>query len=85
MNITSEIGIGNEWFLTTHFKLHGSEMKINQFFIPTRIDSVFLKLQIFRYHLMLDFFNGIIVTKKSKHSFKVIFGLGGTRHKIWGY
>jgi len=76
--VHSEVGFGNDSFLSTEFEEGNKEYRVNKFVKPKRIDDYYLRIWICKTVFILstnDFFK---IKKKDKSKFKFLFGIGGT-------
>ncbi len=76
--VYSEIGFGNESFLSTEFEEGKKEYRVNKFIFPIILKEVYIRLWIFNFTLSISFFEGISFKKKDRFKFKFLLGFGGT-------
>jgi hypothetical protein len=76
--IYSEIGFGNETFLSTEIEEGTSEYRVPKFLIPKKILGVYLRFWVGRRVLILSSKNGIVWQRKEKTKFKILFGIQGS-------
>ncbi len=75
--VYAEIGIGNESFLSTEFEEGKKEWRVKGFKPPKKVTSFYIRIWIFKRVLVISFFNGMFLRKKTKNKFKFVLGLGG--------
>jgi len=77
--IYAEIGIGNKSFLSTEIEEKNKEFRIRTFIFPEKLKEIYFRLWVFRFVIILSFFKGIFLRKKSKNNFKFLIGFGGVQ------
>lgn len=75
--IYSEIGFGNESFLSTEIEEGRKEYRIKRFILPQKIDSFYIRIWIFKNVLILSSNSGFEITSKNKNKLKILFGIAG--------
>jgi hypothetical protein len=78
MKIFTEIGIGNDTFVSTEFEDENGERRVAKFIKPANIKSYYLRLWVFKIVYILSTSDGFEMTKKDKNNFKLVFGISGT-------
>jgi prolyl-tRNA synthetase len=76
-NIFTEIGFGNESFLSTEVEEGDSEYRVKGFILPEKIKGVYLRFYIGKKNIILSSKNGLVIKKKEKPKFKILFGIYG--------
>jgi hypothetical protein len=76
VTIYNEIGIGNDWFLSHEIEIGDTETR-HRGWHPIHLTQIYFRLWIGRRVLILNSKNGLVLQRKSKNRFKLIFGLAG--------
>ena len=77
--VYSEIGSGNESFLSTEVESVDGEYRIPKFILPKKIQEVYFRLWFFKKVLVISVHKGIKVENKDRNKLKILFGIGGRR------
>lgn len=75
--VYSEIGFGNDTFLSTEIEEGENEYRIPKFVLPNKIKSLYFRFWIFKTVFILSTNNGFEIKKKDRNKLKIIFGIGG--------
>ena len=75
--IFAEIGFGNDSFLSTEIEKGSEEFRIPKFIKPKAINDYYFRIWIFKTVIILSTKDGLVVKKKDKNKFKILFGIGG--------
>ncbi|UJF35733.1 DUF3977 family protein [Paenibacillus hexagrammi] len=71
-----EIGIGNTWMVRTEIELSdGSEFEQKGIIMPIIFRSFYLRIWLGKTVIIVDSREGLKRMKKTRHAFKLIFGL----------
>lgn len=81
-DIFAEIGFGNETFLSTEVEEGDFEYRVKGFILPEKIKGMYLRFYIGKRNIILSSRNGLVVKKKIKAKFKVLFGVYGKSKEI---
>jgi len=76
--IFTEIGFGNDTFLSTEIEEGNKEYRIPSFVLPKEIDDLYFRFWIFKKILILSTKDGVKIKNKERNKFKIIFGVGGS-------
>jgi len=76
-DIFAEVGFGNETFLSTEVEQGDDEYRIKGFILPEKIKGIYLRFYIGRRNIILSLRNGLVIKKKDKSKFKILFGVYG--------
>lgn len=77
MKLFSEIGFGNDSFLSTEFEEGDKEYRVPKFIKPQKITSFYFRLWLFKTVLILSTNRGLEIKKKNKNKLKILFGISG--------
>lgn len=75
--IYSEIGFGNDSFLSTEIEKGKKEYRINKFVKPRKIYGYYLRFWVFNKVLVISTNEGIKLFTKNKNKLKILFGIQG--------
>jgi len=75
--IFSEVGLGNESFISTEIEKGKKEYRLPKFIKPKITNGVYLRVWIFKKVLILSTYSGIKVINRNNNKFKLILGLEG--------
>ncbi len=81
-DIFTEIGFGNKTFLSTEVEEGDFEYRIKGFILPEKIRGIYLRFYIGKKNIILSSRNGLVIKKKEKSKFKIIFGIYGISQNI---
>lgn len=76
--VYSEVGFGNDTFLSTEIEKGKKEIRKKGFILPKKIREFYLRIWINYTVLVISTKDGLKLKKKDKERFKLIFGIGGT-------
>lgn len=76
--IFSEIGFGNDTFLSTEIEINDTEYRISNFIKPKIINDYYIRVWIFKTVFILSTNSGFKITQKNKNKLKILFGISGT-------
>ena len=75
--VFTEIGFGNDTFLSTEFEYGDTEHRVPRFVVPDKVTEVYFRFWIFRKVFILSSKNGLVIQNKDRNELKILFGLGG--------
>lgn len=75
--IYTEIGIGNESFISTEIEEGDKEERFPKFIKPKKIDEFYFRFWIFKKVFIISTKDFIKLKTKTKNKFKIIFGIAG--------
>ena len=75
--VYSEIGLGNDTFLSTEIEKGKNEIRKEVFILPKRIREFYLRIWINYTVLVISTKDGLKLKKKDKIRYKFILGIGG--------
>jgi len=75
--IYSEIGFGNDTFISTEIEEGDNEYRIPKFIKPQKIKGCYLRFWIFKKVFILSTNNGFETTNKNRNKIKILFGISG--------
>ncbi len=75
--IYAELGFGNESFFSTETEERNKELRERKFIMPNKLEEIYVRLWIFKLVLIVSFFKGIKLKRKTKIKFKLVLGFGG--------
>lgn len=73
----SEIGFGNNSFLSTEIEDGKREYRISKFLIPKKILGIYLRIWILEKAFIISSKDGIKLQNRDSRKFKLLFGLDG--------
>jgi len=76
--VYSEIGFGNDTFLSTEIEKGKTEIRKKGFILPKMIREFYLRIWINYTVLIISTRDGLKLKKKDKIRYKLIFGIGGS-------
>ena len=77
-NIYTEIGFGNDTFLSTEVEDGESEYRIPRFKLPEKITQIYFRFWVGKKVLVISTFDGFKIQTKNRNKLKILFGIGGT-------
>lgn len=75
--IFAEVGIGNETLFSTEFEEGENEYRVPKFVLPKKVESLYLRIWIWKTVYIFSTNNFFEIKKKSRNTFKLIFGISG--------
>jgi hypothetical protein len=75
--VYAEVGFGNETFFSTEIEEGGREYRIPKFQKPGKIESLYIRLWIFKKVFILSTNHGFEVKSKDRNKLKILFGVSG--------
>lgn len=76
--IYTEIGFGNDIFLSTGVEQDDVEYRISKFVLPKKIEDVYFRFWIFKKVFIFSIPEGIKIKTENRNNLKILFGVGGT-------
>lgn len=75
--VFTEIGFGNETFLSTEFEEGESEYRVPKFILPKKIKGFYIRIWVGKKVFFFSTMNFFEIAKKDKNKFKLLFGIRG--------
>mgnify|MGYP001568671748 CR=1 FL=1 len=73
----SEIGFGNNSFLSTEVEDGKNECRVSKFLIPKKILGIYFRVWILNKVVIVSSLEGIKLQRRDKSKFKLLFGIDG--------
>lgn len=73
----TEVGFGNETFLSTEIEEGGREYRIPRFLLPKKIKSCYFRFWIFKKVFIVSTNHGFEIKNKDRNKLKMLFGISG--------
>lgn len=75
--VYSEIGLGNDTFLSTEIEEGESEYRVPKFLRPPKIIGFYFRFWIFKKVFIFSTYNGFETRIKDRNKLKILFGMTG--------
>ena len=75
--VYSEIGFGNNSFLSTEVEYGNKEYRVNKFLIPKKMLGIYLRIWILKKVFIVSSKDGIKLQNRDSRKFKLLFGIDG--------
>jgi hypothetical protein len=75
--VFTEIGFGNDSFLSTEFEEDLGEYRIPKFILPKKIKGFYFRLWVFKKVFIISTTNGFKIKNKDRNKLKILFGISG--------
>lgn len=73
--VYSEIGFGNQSFLSTEIEEGNKELRVSKFIFPKKIEGIYFRFWIFKKVFIISSKDGIVLQSKDKNKLKILFGV----------